>query len=83
MQRHADDEEWQRLQAELCKLQDSVQHKGLRVSVIFKGRAAGKGGMSKAITARVSPRVLRVVALPASSAREKTQIYVQRYMAQT
>jgi polyphosphate kinase 2 len=72
-----------RLQAELCRLQDWVKHKGLRVIVIFEGRdGAGKGGTIRAITERVSPRVFRVVALPAPSDREKTQIYVQRYIAQ-
>jgi polyphosphate kinase 2 len=71
-----------KLQAELCRLQDWVKHKGLRVIIIFEGRdAAGKGGMIKAITERVSPRVFRVVALPAPSDREKSQMYVQRYMA--
>jgi polyphosphate kinase len=81
MKRQAYEEELQRLQAELCKLQDWVKHKGLRVIVIFEGRAAaGKGGTIKAITERVSPRVFRVAALPASSGREKTQMYMQRYM---
>jgi polyphosphate kinase 2 len=70
-----------RLQGELCALQDWVKEKGLRVIVIFEGRdAAGKGGTIKALTERVSPRVFRVVALPAPSDREKTQMYVQRYM---
>ena len=70
-----------RLQAELCKLQDWVKHKGLRVIVVFEGRdGAGKGGTIRAITERVSPRVFRVVALPAPSDREKTQIHIQRYM---
>jgi polyphosphate kinase len=70
-----------RLQAELCKLQAWVRHKGLRVIVIFEGRdAAGKGGTIRAITERVSPRVFRLVALPAPSDREKTQLYLQRYM---
>jgi polyphosphate kinase 2 len=70
-----------KLQAELCLLQDWVVHKGLRVIVIFEGRdAAGKGGTIKAITERVSPRVFRVVALPKPSDREKTQLYVQRYI---
>src|SRR5215467_9553382 len=71
-----------RLQAELCRLQDWVKNKGLRVIVIFEGRdAAGKGGTIRAITERVSPRVFRVVALPAPSDREKSQMYMQRYMA--
>jgi polyphosphate kinase 2 len=75
------EEELSKLQIELCKLQEWVRHQGLRVIVIFEGRdGAGKGGTIKAITARVSPRVFRVVALPAPSDREKTQIYLQRYM---
>ncbi|MGH7130529.1 MAG: polyphosphate kinase 2 [Phycisphaerales bacterium] len=74
--------ELRKLQAELCKLQAWVKHKGLRVIVIFEGRdAAGKGGTIKAITERVSPRVFRLVALPAPSDREKSQMYMQRYMA--
>jgi polyphosphate kinase 2 len=75
-------EELRKLQAELCKLQDWVKHKGLRVIIIFEGRdAAGKGGTIRAITERVSPRIFRVVALPAPSDREKSQMYLQRYMA--
>ena len=71
-----------KLQGELCRLQDWVKHKGRRVIVIFEGRdAAGKGGTIKAITERVSPRVFRLVALPAPSDREKSQMYLQRYMA--
>jgi polyphosphate kinase len=70
-----------KLQAELCKLQDWVKYKGLRVIIVFEGRdAAGKGGTIKAITERVSPRVFRQVALPAPSDREKSQMYFQRYM---
>ena len=70
-----------RLQAKLCILQDWVKAKGLRVVVVFEGRdAAGKGGTIKAITERVSPRVFRVIALPAPSDREKSQMYVQRYL---
>jgi polyphosphate kinase 2 len=70
-----------KLQGELCMLQDWVKAKGLRVIVIFEGRdAAGKGGTIKAITERVSPRVFRLVALPAPSDREKSQMYLQRYM---
>src|ERR1700752_1908756 len=70
-----------RLQAELCRLQEWVKHEGLRVIVLFEGRdGAGKGGMIRAITERVSPRVFRVVALPAPSDREKSQMYMQRYM---
>jgi polyphosphate kinase 2 len=69
------------LQAELCKLQDWVKYKGLRIILVFEGRdAAGKGGTIRAITERVSPRVFRVVALPSPSDREKSQMYVQRYM---
>jgi polyphosphate kinase len=75
------EEKLRKLQIELCKLQEWVRHEGLRIIVIFEGRdAAGKGGAIKAITERVSPRVFRVVALPAPSDREKTQIYLQRYM---
>jgi polyphosphate kinase 2 len=75
------EKEMRRLQAELCKLQDWVKYKGLRVIVVFEGRdAAGKGGTIRAITERVSPRVFRLVALPAPSDREKSQMYVQRYM---
>jgi polyphosphate kinase len=70
-----------RLQAELCALQAWVKVKGLRIIIVFEGRdGAGKGGTIKAITERVSPRVFRVVALPAPSDREKSQMYVQRYM---
>jgi len=70
------------LQAELCQLQEWVKHKGLRAIVIFEGRdGAGKGGTIRALTERVSPRVFRVVALPAPSDREKSQIYMQRYLA--
>ena len=70
------------LQVELCALQDWVKQNGLRVAVIFEGRdAAGKGGTIKAITDRVSPRVFRVVALPAPSDREKAQLYFQRYLS--
>src|SRR5262245_38633235 len=69
------------LQVELCALQEWVKEKGLRVIVVFEGRdAAGKGGTIKAITGRVSPRVFRVVALPAPSDREKSQTYMQRYL---
>src|ERR1051326_687011 len=70
-----------KLQAELCKLQEGVKAKKLRAIIVFEGRdAAGKGGTIKAITERVSPRVFRVVALPAPSDREKTQLYAQRYI---
>jgi polyphosphate kinase 2 len=71
----------QKLQVRLCHLQDWVKEKGLRVIIVFEGRdAAGKGGTIRALTERVSPRVFKVVALPAPSDREKTQIYMQRYM---
>jgi polyphosphate kinase len=70
-----------KLQEELVKLQLWIQHKGLKVVVVFEGRdAAGKGGVIKRITERVSPRVFRVVALPAPTEREKSQMYVQRYI---
>jgi polyphosphate kinase 2 len=70
-----------KLQAELVRVQLWVQRKGLKVVVVFEGRdAAGKGGVIKRITDRVSPRVFRVVALPAPTEREKTQMYVQRYI---
>jgi len=73
--------ELRKLQVELCKLQEWVKYKGLRIIVVFEGRdGAGKGGAIKAITERVSPRVFRVVALPAPSDREKTQMYIQRYL---
>ena len=75
------EKELRKLQTELCRLQEWVKLKGLRAMVIFEGRdAAGKGGTIKAITERVSPRVFRLVALPAPSDREKTQMYLQRYM---
>jgi polyphosphate kinase 2 len=70
-----------RLQAKLCQLQDWVLHQRERIIIIFEGRdGAGKGGTIKAITERVSPRIFRVVALPAPSDREKTQMYMQRYI---
>jgi polyphosphate kinase len=71
-----------KLQGELCRLQDWVKVEGARAIIVFEGRdAAGKGGTIKAISERVSPRVFRVVALPAPSDREKTEMYMQRYMA--
>jgi polyphosphate kinase len=71
-----------KLQTELCTLQDWVKRSGERIIVIFEGRdAAGKGGTIRALTERVSPRTFRVVALPAPSDREKSQMYVQRYLA--
>jgi polyphosphate kinase len=70
------------LQTELCSLQDWVKETGERIIVVFEGRdAAGKGGTIRAMTERVSPRTFRVVALPAPSDREKSQMYVQRYLA--
>jgi len=76
------EKELRKLQAELCHLQAWVKHKGLRAIVIFEGRdGAGKGGTIRAITERVSPRVFRVIALPAPSDRDKSQMYMQRYMA--
>ena len=71
----------EKLQVRLCHLQRWVKEKGLRVVIVFEGRdGAGKGGTIRAITERVSPRVFRVVALPAPSDREKTQVYMQRYL---
>ena len=76
------EKELRKLQVELCHLQEWIKAKGLRIIIVFEGRdAAGKGGTIKAITERVSPRVFRVVALPAPSDRERSQMYIQRYMA--
>jgi len=73
--------EMKKLHIELVKMQEWVKHAGLKVVVIFEGRdTAGKGGTIKAITERVSPRTFRVIALPAPSDREKTQMYIQRYL---
>ena len=70
-----------KLHVELVKVQQWVVHKGLKVCIVFEGRdGAGKGGVIKAITERVSPRVFRVVALPAPTEREKSQMYIQRYI---
>ena len=81
MKRKTYEKELHKLQVQLCHLQDWVKEKGLRVIILFEGRdAAGKGGTIKAITERVSPRVFRVAALPAPSDREKTQLYIQRYI---
>jgi polyphosphate kinase 2 len=81
MKRKDYEKELRKLQVELCHLQEWVKEKKLRVIVLFEGRdAAGKGGTIKALTEKVSPRVFRVVALPAPSDREKTQMFVQRYM---
>jgi polyphosphate kinase 2 len=76
------DQAMKKLHVELVKLQEWVVHKGLKVCIVFEGRdGAGKGGTIKALTERVSPRVFRVVALPAPTEREKTQMYMQRYIA--
>jgi polyphosphate kinase 2 len=73
--------ELKKLHVELVRLQQWVVHKGLKVCIVFEGRdGAGKGGTIKAITERVSPRVFRVVALPAPTEREKSQMYAQRYL---
>ena len=75
--------ELEKLEVELVKLQGWIKHKGLKAVVIFEGRdAAGKGGVIKRITRRLSPRVVRVVALPAPTEKEKTQFYFQRYVTQ-
>src|SRR5438094_8951338 len=75
------EKELPRLQAELCHLQEWVKAEGRRIMLVFEGRdGAGKGGTIKAITERVSPRVFRVVALPAPTDREKSQMYLQRYV---
>src|SRR5271165_2369939 len=80
MKRKAYENELRKLQVELCLLPDWVKDTGARIIILFEGRdAAGKGGTIKALTERVSPRVFRVVALPAPSDREKTQMFVQRY----
>jgi len=81
MKRDEYEKELNKLQIRLCYLQRWVKEKGLRVVIIFEGRdGAGKGGTIRAITERLSPRVFRVVALPAPSDREKSQMYMQRYM---
>lgn len=81
MKRKSYEKELRKLQVELCHVQEWVKAEGARVIILFEGRdAAGKGGTIKAITERVSPRVFRVVALPAPSDREKTQMFVQRYI---
>jgi polyphosphate kinase 2 len=77
------EKELRKLQVKLCHLQQWVKEKGLRVVIIFEGRdGAGKGGTIRALTERLSPRVFRVIALPAPSDREKSQVYIQRYMEQ-
>src|SRR5213595_3261117 len=81
LKRNEYERELARLHVEFVKLQQWVVHEGLRVCIIFEGRdGAGKGGTIKAITERVSPRVFRVVALPAPTDREKSQMYLQRYV---
>jgi polyphosphate kinase 2 len=81
MKRKAYEKELRKLQIQLCHLQEWVKEKKAKVVIVFEGRdAAGKGGTIKAITERVSPRVFRVVALPAPSDREKTQMFMQRYL---
>jgi polyphosphate kinase len=81
LKRKVYEKELKKLQIKLCELQAWIRHKGLRVIVLFEGRdAAGKGGTIKAITERVSPRVFRIVALPSPSDREKTQMFIQRYI---
>jgi polyphosphate kinase 2 len=80
LKRKVYEKELRELQVELCRLQDWIKASGERVIIVLEGRdAAGKGGTIKALTERVSPRVFRVVALPAPSDREKTQMYIQRY----
>ena len=82
MKRKTYEKELHKLQVQLCYLQEWVKRTGARIIIVFEGRdAAGKGGTIKAITERVSPRTFRLVALPAPSDREKSQMYVQRYLA--
>jgi polyphosphate kinase len=81
MKRKDYEKELRKLQVDLCDLQEWVKEKGARVIILFEGRdAAGKGGTIKALTERVSPRVFRVTALPAPSDRQKTQMFMQRYI---
>jgi polyphosphate kinase 2 len=81
LRRKAYEKELRKLQVQLCHLQEWVKKENLKVIIVFEGRdAAGKGGTIKAITEKVSPRVFRVVALPAPSDREKSQLFFQRYM---
>lgn len=83
MKRKAFEKELRKLQVQLCHLQEWVKAKKLRVIIIFEGRdAAGKGGTIKALTEKVSPRVFRVCALPAPSDRQKSQMFIQRYIEQ-
>src|SRR5689334_8377606 len=81
MKRRAYEKELRKLQVELAHLQEWVKAKGARIIIVFEGRdAAGKGGTIKALTERVSPRVFRVVALPAPTERQKSQLFMQRYI---
>jgi polyphosphate kinase len=81
MKRKVYERELRKLQVELCHVREWVKTKGARTIIVFEGRdTAGKGGTIKATTERVSPRVFRVVALPAPSDREKTQMFAQRYI---
>jgi polyphosphate kinase 2 len=81
LKRKAYEKALQKLQVELCHLQDWVRATGARIVIIFEGRdAAGKGGTIKAITERVSPRIFRIIALPAPSDRQKTEVFAQRYI---
>src|SRR5438309_6685407 len=81
MKRKEYEKELAKLHVELVEVQEWVKHKGLKICIVFEGRdGAGKGGTIKAITERVSPRVFRVVALPAPTEREKSQMYIQRYL---
>src|SRR5579872_6871135 len=83
MDRKTYEKQLEKLQIELCRLQDWVKETGARVIIVFEGRdAAGKGGTIKALTERVSPRVFRVTALPSPSDRQKSQMFMQRYMEQ-
>ena len=83
MERKPYEKELRKLQVQLCHLQDWVKEKGARIIILFEGRdAAGKGGTIKALTERVSPRTFRVVALPAPSDRQKSQMFMQRYIQQ-
>jgi polyphosphate kinase len=83
LKRKAYEAELRKLQVELCHLQEWVKAEGRRIIILFEGRdAAGKGGTIKALTEKVSPRVFRVVALPAPSDREKSQMFAQRYIEQ-
>ncbi len=83
MKRKAYEKELKRLEVELAHLQGWIKEKGLRVVVVFEGRdSAGKGGTIKVITRRLNPRIVRVVALGTPTEREKTQLYIQRYVDQ-